>query len=64
MSEASDRVRTLLLRADNQLKKGRDEPARKALIEARAEAQDESVDPAVRALVERRLESLASLGEE
>jgi hypothetical protein len=57
----AERVRTLLLRADNQLKKGRSGPAREALEEARGVAADPSVDPRVRELVERRLEALRSI---
>ena len=60
MTEAApaERVRTLLLRIDNLLKKGRSDAAREALAEARQAAADESVDPKVRELVERRLASL------
>jgi predicted negative regulator of RcsB-dependent stress response len=59
-SEASDRVRTLLLRGDNLLKHGRSQDrAREAFEEARRVAQDQSVDQRVRELIERRLESLA-----
>ena len=69
MSEAADRVRTLLLRADNVLKNtvpGGDEAdrvrrAREALEEAREVARDPSVDPRVRELVERRLDGLGAL---
>ena len=63
MTEASpaERVRTLLLRTDNLLKKGRSDAAREALAEARQAAADESVDPKVRELVERRLASLEQI---
>ena len=57
----AERVRTLLLRTDNLLKKGRTDAARDALAEARRAAADESVDPAVRELVERRLTALEHL---
>jgi hypothetical protein len=57
----ADRVRTLLLRTDNLLKKGRSDAAREALAEARRAAEDESVDPRVRELVERRLASLEQI---
>src|SRR5437763_665734 len=57
-SDPADRVRTLLLRGDNQLKHGRKEAA----LESFAEALElEGVDPNVRALVERRIESLRTL---
>lgn len=60
-----DRIRTLLLRADNVLKnQGDDEDRRRravqALEEAREVARDPEVDPRVRELVERRLEGLGS----
>lgn len=66
---AADRVRNLLLRADNVLKNtvpGGDEQdrarrARAALEEARQVAQDPSVDPRVRELVQRRLDGLDAL---
>ena len=63
MTEAApaERVRTLLLRTDNLLKKGRGDAAREALAEARRAAADESVDPKVRELVERRLASLEQI---
>lgn len=57
----AERVRTLLLRTDNLLKKGRSDAAREALAEARRAAADESVDPKVRELVERRLASLEQI---
>jgi len=63
---ASDRIRTLLLRADNVLKNEGDQAdrarrARQALEEARALARDPTVDQRVRDLVDRRLEGLGSL---
>ena len=57
----ADRVRTLLLRTDNLLKKGRFDTAREALAEARVAAEDDAVDPKVRELVERRLASLEQI---
>ena len=59
----ADRIRTLLLRADNVLKNQGDSAdrarrARLALEEARTLARDPDVDPRVRELVERRLEAL------
>jgi hypothetical protein len=63
----ADRVRTLLLRGDNLLKKGGDgagvERAVAAFEEARDAAADPSVDPRVRELVERRLASVRGLAE-
>jgi hypothetical protein len=61
--EPRDRVRTLLLRADNVLKNEGDEDdrrrrAREALEQARDAARDPSVDPRVRELVERRIAML------
>lgn len=67
MSRApADRIRTLLLRADNVLKNPGDEAdrarrARQALEEARDLARDPEVDPRVRELVERRLAGLDDL---
>ncbi len=63
---ASDRIRTLLLRADNVLKNTGDpvvraRRARQALEEAQEIARDPGVDPRVRELVERRLEGLDAL---
>jgi predicted negative regulator of RcsB-dependent stress response len=55
MTESADRVRTLLLRGDNLLKKGRVERARAAFAEALAIAED----PRVRELAQRRLDGLA-----
>ena len=58
-SDASDRVRTLLLRSDNLLKHGRsEEKAREALEEARRVAAEGGLDERIRALIERRLELL------
>ena len=61
----ADRIRTLLLRADNVLKNqgdtaDRERRAREALIEAREVAKDPAVDPRVRELVDRRLGQLGS----
>jgi hypothetical protein len=69
MSEPADRVRTLLLRADNVLKntvpggdpEDRARRAREALEQALEVARDPSVDPRVRELVERRLDGLGAL---
>lgn len=71
MSDAApaDRVRTLLLRADNVLKntvpdgdpEHRARRARQALEQALAIAQDPAVDPRVRDLVQRRLDGLDAL---
>jgi hypothetical protein len=65
--QPADRIRTLLLRADNVLKNegeqaSRTARARAALEEAREVARDPSVDVRLRDLVERRLEGLESLG--
>ncbi|HEX6713348.1 MAG TPA: hypothetical protein VF066_08180 [Thermoleophilaceae bacterium] len=58
-SEASDRVRTLLLRGDNVLKNGRsEEKAREAFEEARRVAAEGDLDERIRELIERRLEQL------
>lgn len=57
----AERVRTLLLRTDNLLKKGRAQAAREALDEARVAAEDATVDPRVRELVARRLASLEQI---
>jgi hypothetical protein len=67
--ENADRVRTLLLRADNVLKNtvpGGDDAdrarrAREALEQARELAADPCVDPRVRELVDRRLTGLDAL---
>ena len=61
----ADRIRTLLLRADNLVKNEGDAEARhrravQALEEAREIARHPGVEPRVRELVERRLEALAS----
>jgi hypothetical protein len=59
-SEASDRVRTLLLRGDNLLKHGRSQDkAREAFEEARRVAAEGDLDERLRELIERRLEQLA-----
>jgi predicted negative regulator of RcsB-dependent stress response len=59
-SDASDRVRTLLLRGDNLLKHGRSEDkARAAFEEARQVAEDADLDERIRQLIDRRLEQLA-----
>ena len=65
--QPADRIRTLLLRADNVLKNEGDQVdrtarARAALEEAREVAKDPSVDVRVRDLIERRLVGLESLG--
>lgn len=65
-SSPADRVRTLLLRADNVLKNSapggdpadRERRARAALEEALGVAADPAVDARVRELVERRLAGL------
>lgn len=64
MTAPADRVRTLLLRADNQLKNGGHEryaSVREALEQAREAAGDPGVDPRVAELVERRLAALEAL---
>jgi len=58
----AERVRTLLLRTDNLLKKGRTAAVREALAEARRAPADESVDPRVRELGARRLAALEQIG--
>ena len=62
-SAPADRIRTLLLRADNVLKNEGDQEDRRrralqALQEAREVASHPEVEPRVRELVERRLEGL------
>jgi predicted negative regulator of RcsB-dependent stress response len=58
-SEASERVRNLLLRGDNLLKHGRSEDkARAAFEEALVIANEARLDPPIRELIERRLEQL------
>ena len=64
-SAPADRIRTLLLRADNVLKNEGDEADRRrralqALEEAREVARDPDVEPRVREIVDRRLEALGS----
>ena len=64
MSEARDRIRTLLLRGDNLLKSGRPERlprAVEAFEEAAVVAQDEGVEQAIRELVQRRLAAARAL---
>lgn len=71
MTDGADRIRTLLLRADNVLKHAgshedgvpdaRRKRARDALLEARAAAAAPGVDPRVGELVERRLAALDGL---
>jgi hypothetical protein len=63
----ADRVRTLLLRADNVLKNegdpaDRERRARQALEEAREVARGGAVDERVRELIERRLTALEAGG--
>jgi predicted negative regulator of RcsB-dependent stress response len=55
------RVRTLLLRGDNLLKKARTDRALQAFEEARTAAAAEGVDPRVRDLVDRRIESVRGM---
>ncbi len=64
MSEARDRIRTLLLRGDNLLKSGRPERlprAVEAFEEAAVVAQDEGVEQAIGELVQRRLEAARAI---
>lgn len=65
--EPADRVRTLLLRADNVLKNEGDAAdrarrAQEALEEARRVAAEGGVDERVRELIERRLAALEAGG--
>ena len=60
--EPAERIRTLLLRTDNLLKKGRADRALEALEEARGVAAEPAVDERLRELVDRRIEALRSLG--
>jgi hypothetical protein len=65
--QPADRIRTLLLRADNVLKNegeanSRVERARSALEEAREVARDPAVDVRLRDLIERRLAGIDELG--
>jgi hypothetical protein len=69
VTEPSDRVRTLLLRADNLLKsvppaheEDRQRRAREALEEARTVAAGGGVDERVMGLIERRLAALEAGG--
>ena len=59
--QPAERVRSLLLRGDNQLKHDRVARAVEAFEEALAVAADPSVDPRVRELVERRLAAAREL---
>ena len=63
--DPSERIRTLLLRGDNVLKKSgggeRLERAMQAFKEAEDLAADETVDPRVRDLVARRISSVRGL---
>lgn len=64
--QPADRIRTLLLRADNVLKNegeadARVARARKALEEAREVARDPAVDVRLRDLIERRLAGIDEL---
>ncbi|MEX2195627.1 MAG: hypothetical protein WD844_10110 [Thermoleophilaceae bacterium] len=59
--EPAERIRTLLLRSDNQLKAGKTERALAALEDAREVAGTEGVDERLRELVTRRIESLGPL---
>ena len=63
---ATERIRTLLLRADNVLKNAGDEAdrrrrARAALQEALGVAQDPAVDDRLRTLIHRRIDGLDQL---
>ena len=63
---ATERIRTLLLRADNVLKNAGDEAdrrrrARAALQEALVVAEDPAVDQRLRTLIHRRLDGLDTL---
>jgi hypothetical protein len=60
-ADPRERIRTLLLRTDNTLKKGRTDAAADALEEARRVAADPAVPPELRELVERRAAALAQL---
>ena len=60
-AEPAERIRTLLLRSDNQLKAGKPERALAALQDAREVAAEGGVDERLRELVERRIESLGPL---
>ena len=60
-AEPAERIRTLLLRSDNQLKAGKPDRALAALNEAREVAAEAGVDERLRELVTRRIESLGPL---
>ena len=60
-ADPAERIRTLLLRSDNQLKAGKPERALAALQEARDVAAEGGVDERLRELVTRRIESLGPL---
>lgn len=60
-AEPAERIRTLLLRSDNQLKAGKPDRALAALHEAREVAAGAGVDERLRELVTRRIESLGPL---
>ena len=64
MSEAQDRIRTLLLRGDNHLKSGphqRLPRAVEAFEEAARVAEDPAIEERTRELVRRRLEATRAL---
>ena len=64
MSEAQDRIRTLLLRGDNLLKSGRPERlprAVEAFEEAARVAEDPAIEERTRELVRRRLDTTRAL---
>lgn len=60
-ADPAERIRTLLLRSDNQLKAGKPERALAALQEARDVADQGGVEERLRELVARRIESLGPL---
>jgi hypothetical protein len=67
-ADPADRVRRLLLSADNALKNAADGATperiarvRETLEQAQVAARDPAISPAVRELVDRRLDSLATL---
>jgi hypothetical protein len=64
VSEAQDRIRTLLLRGDNLLKSGRPERlprAVEAFEEAARVAEDPAIEERTRELVRRRLQATRAL---